>query len=125
MVLFFLSPCLWSGARGTRSERSQHPCRRRRTTDPACAALYSLRARFGEDFGRNTASNSLPPLVSKDLPIDFGAREVSGGDRTEHLTPKEYDALKPLVANLEKLLTHRRLLQGVWGRDYGKEPDSL
>src|SRR5213080_4215960 len=26
--------------RGTRSERSQHPCRRRRTTDPACAALY-------------------------------------------------------------------------------------
>ena len=42
-----------------------------------------------------------------------------------HLTPKEYDVLKHLVANQGKPLTHRRLLQAVWGPDYGEETESL
>jgi len=46
-------------------------------------------------------------------------------DRDVHLTPKEYDVLKHLVANQGKPLTHRRLLQAVWGPDYGEETESL
>jgi two-component system KDP operon response regulator KdpE len=42
-----------------------------------------------------------------------------------HLTPKEFDVLKHLVANQGKPLTHRRLLQLAWGPDYGEETDSL
>jgi two-component system KDP operon response regulator KdpE len=64
-------------------------------------------------------------FVSKDLTIDFEARQVSVRDAIVHLTPKEYDVLKHLVANQGKPLTHRRLLQSVWGPDYGDETDNL
>ena len=65
------------------------------------------------------------PFVSKDMTIDFEAREVTVRGRTVHLTPKEYDVLKHLVANQGKPLTHRRLLQSVWGPDYGEETENL
>ena len=63
--------------------------------------------------------------MSKDLTIDFEARQMTVRDRIVHLTPKEYDVLKHLVANQGKPLTHRRLLQSVWGPDYGEETESL
>jgi two-component system KDP operon response regulator KdpE len=50
---------------------------------------------------------------------------VTVRDHDVHLTPKEYDVLKHLVANQGKPLTHRRLLQAVWGPDYGEETESL
>src|SRR6059036_2962893 len=77
--------------------------------------IEELLARIRAALRRNTATDSLPSFVSKDLTIDFESREVSVRDRTVHLTPKEYDVLKHLVANLGKPLTHRRLLQAVWG----------
>jgi two-component system, OmpR family, KDP operon response regulator KdpE len=42
-----------------------------------------------------------------------------------HLTPKEFDVLKHLIANQGKPLTHRRLLQSVWGPEYGEETENL
>jgi two-component system, OmpR family, KDP operon response regulator KdpE len=41
------------------------------------------------------------------------------------LTPKEFDLLRHLVANQGKPLEHRRLLQAVWGPDYGDETEYL
>jgi two-component system KDP operon response regulator KdpE len=35
-----------------------------------------------------------------------------------HLTPTEYDLLYELTRNAGKVLTHRELLQRVWGADY-------
>ena len=46
-------------------------------------------------------------------------------DHDVHLTHKEYEVLRHLVANQGKPLTHRRLLQAVWGPDYGEETESL
>lgn len=74
---------------------------------------------------RRYAPGDLPSLVSKDLTIDFEARFVSVRERDVHLTPKEFDVLRHLVANQGKPLTHRRLLQAVWGPDYGEETESL
>jgi two-component system KDP operon response regulator KdpE len=60
-----------------------------------------------------------------ELAIDFERRHVSvRGERT-HLTPKEFGILRLLVANLGKPVTHRRLLQVVWGPDYGNESECL
>jgi two-component system KDP operon response regulator KdpE len=42
-----------------------------------------------------------------------------------HLAPKEFEVLKQLIANQGKPLTHRRLLQAVWGPDYGEETENL
>ena len=87
--------------------------------------IEELLARIRAALRRNIAGDALPPFVSKDLSIDFDARRVTVRNREVHLTPKEYDVLKHLVANQGKPLTHRRLLQAVWGPDYGEETESL
>ena len=87
--------------------------------------IEELLARIRAALRRYAPDDALPPFVSKDLRIDFEARQVTAGGRDVHLTPKEYDVLKHLVANQGKPLTHRRLLQAVWGPDYGEETESL
>ena len=87
--------------------------------------IEELLARIRAALRRYAAGDALPPFVSKDLSIDFEARRVTVRDREVHLTPKEYDVLKHLVANQGKPLTHRRLLQAVWGPDYGDQVDYL
>jgi two-component system KDP operon response regulator KdpE len=84
-----------------------------------------LLARIRAALRRYSPGDALPSFVAKDLTIDFQKREVTAGGKAVHLTPKEYDVLKHLVANQGKPLTHRRLLQAVWGPDYGEETESL
>lgn len=87
--------------------------------------IEELLARIRAALRRYAPSDALPPFVSKNLTIDFATRQVTVRDQIVHLTPKEYDVLKHLVANQGKPLTHRRLLQAVWGPDYGEETESL
>lgn len=87
--------------------------------------IEELLARIRAALRRYAPGDALPPFVSKDLTINFEARQVTVRDHDVHLTPKEYDVLKHLVANQGKPLTHRRLLQAVWGPDYGEETESL
>lgn len=87
--------------------------------------IEELLARIRAALRRYSPGDTLPPFVSKDVAIDFESRQVTVRGRTVHLTPKEYDVLKHLVANQGKPLTHRRLLQSVWGPDYGEETENL
>jgi two-component system, OmpR family, KDP operon response regulator KdpE len=64
-------------------------------------------------------------FVSADLVVDFERRTVSAKGHTVRLTPKEFELLRLLVTNQGKTLTHRWLLQTVWGPDYGEEMESL
>ena len=64
-------------------------------------------------------------LVSKDLSIDFEKRTIVVRGTPVHLTPKEFAVLKDLVAADGRPITHRRLLQSVWGPDFGEETESL
>jgi two-component system KDP operon response regulator KdpE len=57
--------------------------------------------------------------------IDFDTREVTADGRRVRLTPKEFDLLRYLVAHANKVLSHRQLLQAVWGPDYGDQVDYL
>jgi two-component system KDP operon response regulator KdpE len=50
-----------------------------------------------------------------DLEVDLEHRRVSVASREVHLTPTEYDLLKALIAQPNKVLTDRMLLQQVWG----------
>jgi len=62
------------------------------------------------------------PIVLQDRAIDLKSHRIKGpGDREIHLTPKECQVLKHLVANANKLLTHQSLAQSVWKRDAGGE----
>jgi two-component system KDP operon response regulator KdpE len=53
-----------------------------------------------------------------DLTVDLGARRVFVREDEVHLTPLEYRLLTTLVRNSGKVLTHRYLLQEVWGPGY-------
>lgn len=87
--------------------------------------MQELLARIRAALRRVTPLDKLPTFVSKELSVDFEARRVTARGREVHLTPKEFDVLRQLVANQGKPLTHRRLLQIVWGPDYGDEPEYL
>jgi two-component system KDP operon response regulator KdpE len=57
--------------------------------------------------------------------VDFGARRVVSGARSVRLTPKELDVLRYLASHANRAVTHREILQAVWGPDYGDEVDYL
>jgi len=58
--------------------------------------------------------------------IDFDARLVTtqSGARVR-LTPKEFDVLRYLASHPNKVISHRQLLQAVWGPDHGDDVDYL
>jgi two-component system, OmpR family, KDP operon response regulator KdpE len=59
------------------------------------------------------------------LVIDFTARTVENRGVTSHLTPKELDLLRYLTQHPNEAVSHRQLLQAVWGPDYGDQVDYL
>ena len=60
-----------------------------------------------------------------DLEIDLARKLVSRNGERVRLTPTEHALLEVMVANPGKLLTHRWLLQKVWGSGYGEETHYL
>jgi two-component system KDP operon response regulator KdpE len=57
--------------------------------------------------------------------VDFDTREVTSHGRRVRLTPKEFELLRYLVGHANKVISHRELLQAVWGPDYGDQVDYL
>lgn len=60
-----------------------------------------------------------------DLRVDIARHEVSVAGRDVDLTPKEFDFLALLAKHPGKVLTHRVILQEVWGPAYGTETQYL
>jgi two-component system, OmpR family, KDP operon response regulator KdpE len=87
--------------------------------------VQELMARIRAALRRSSPGDATPAFASDDLRIDFEKRVVSVKDRPVRLTPKEFELLRHLVANRGKALGHRRLLQAVWGPDYGEETEYL
>jgi two-component system KDP operon response regulator KdpE len=87
--------------------------------------VQELFARIRAALRRAASAKNLPGFESSQLKIDFERRTVFvRGERT-HLTPKEFELLRLLVTNQGKPLRHRRLLQAIWGPDYGDETEYL
>jgi two-component system KDP operon response regulator KdpE len=87
--------------------------------------IEELLARIRAALRRYAPGDALPPYVSKELTLDFESRQLTVRGEEVHLTPKEFDVLRHLIANQGKPLTHRRILQSVWGPDYGEETENL
>jgi two-component system, OmpR family, KDP operon response regulator KdpE len=60
-----------------------------------------------------------------DLRVDVAHRRVTVADRTVELTPKEFAFLALLARWPGRVLTHRAILQEVWGPGYGTESQYL
>ena len=87
--------------------------------------IEELLARIRAALRRYSAEETVPEFVSKDFTVDFESRKVTSGGQEVHLAPKEFEVLRQLIANSGRPLTHRRLLQAVWGPDYGEETENL
>jgi DNA-binding response OmpR family regulator len=72
-----------------------------------------------------TTSIPRPPLIVGDLKIDFACRRITVCGSEVQLTPTEYDLLAHLATNAGRVLTHRCLLQSVWGPEYNDEKEYL
>lgn len=81
---------------------------------------------------RATLRRSAPPVEPGADIIRFGnieirmaARRVMVDSKEVRLTPKEFDLLRFLISNDDVALPHERILQAVWGPDYGSEVQYL
>jgi len=87
--------------------------------------IQELLARIRAALRRSGAGEGEAIVSSNELSFDFESRRISVRGEAVHLTPKEFELLRQLVTNRGKPISHRRLLQAVWGPDYGEETESL
>jgi two-component system KDP operon response regulator KdpE len=74
---------------------------------------------------RRTAPSGEPVITIGELVVDLAKRSVTVGGKPVHLTPHQFDLIRVFALNEGKLLTHRMLLQEVWGPGYGNESNLL
>lgn len=74
-------------------------------------------------------TGSLPAISSVkhfgELEVDLAGHIIRLRGAEVRLSPTEYALLKQLVTNAGKVLTHRMLLQSIWGPEYGDEAEYL
>ncbi len=72
------------------------------------------------------ATDTTPRRISvPGLEIDFDERRVIVSGKTVRLTPTEFDILRYLIGQANKPVPHRRLLQAIWGPEYGDQIEYL
>jgi two-component system, OmpR family, KDP operon response regulator KdpE len=84
-----------------------------------------LTARLRAVLRRVSDTGTAPAIEVGDLVIDLADRRVRRGEDNIHLTPIEFDVLRVLALNRGRLVTHRQLLQEVWGPSYSDETHYL
>jgi two-component system, OmpR family, response regulator MprA len=88
-------------------------------------APAELLARIRALLRRSESSSSERPLSYADLYLDPVTRETRRGDRSFNLSPKEFDLLAYLLRHPRQVLPRDRILQDVWGYDFGGDGNVL
>ena len=60
-----------------------------------------------------------------DVTVDLARRVVTRGGAEVHLTRLEYDVLRYLLVNVDRVVTHRQLLSQIWGPENAEETQYL
>lgn len=74
---------------------------------------------------RRIPDRTREPLDLGNLYVDFARREVFLANKPLELTRIEYDLLHTLAVNQGQVLTHKQLLEKVWGPEYQAETQYL
>lgn len=84
--------------------------------------MEELRARIQAVLRRKTTELPIPQPEIRigELLIDLVNRLVFVHGQQVHLTPKEYELLRLLATNPNKVMTHQQLLVRVWGEEYAQ-----
>jgi two-component system KDP operon response regulator KdpE len=94
-------------------------------TKPFGAAEMMARVRVAI---RHAARAGEPPAVVQigdDIRVDLARRNITVRGEEVHLTPIEFKLLSLLVRHAGMVLTHRHLLEEVWGPGHGTEMQYL
>ncbi len=85
-------------------------------TKPFGTRELLARIRVALRHAARVAADSLEPVVrAGELEVDLGHRRVTLGGEDVRLTPLEYKLLATLAKHPGRVLTHRMLLEEVWG----------
>ncbi|MGH9823698.1 MAG: response regulator transcription factor [Blastocatellia bacterium] len=79
-------------------------------------AMEELLARMRAVLRRQSATGNAPSSITVgEVTLFPDEHRVTATGKEVRLTPKEFDVLKQLMSNAGKIVTHRKLLQAVWG----------
>lgn len=62
-----------------------------------------------------------PILKIGNFEINFSARSVRISDKLINFTSTEYEIFKLLIENADKVLTHKQILDSIWGNPFSEE----
>jgi two-component system, OmpR family, KDP operon response regulator KdpE len=89
-------------------------------------SVPELLARVEAVKRRKPVTNRPPDVLVLDgVRINFETHQITAPEGEEHLTPKELELLQFMVLHAGQAIPHRRLLQALWGPDYGGEVEYL
>lgn len=60
-----------------------------------------------------------------DLEINYASRTIKKNDKLINLTTTEYSILKLLMSNKDKAMTHKQILESIWGNSFSDETQYL
>ena len=88
--------------------------------------VAELLARVRALLRRTRLAGGEGPLVTfGEIAVDLARRQVTRGGAEIHLTPIEYRLLAMLIANADRVITHRQLLREVWGPSHAEDTHYL
>jgi two-component system KDP operon response regulator KdpE len=90
-------------------------------------SMPELLARIRANLRRVPLSPREGPKVFsfEEIQINLGSRRVLVSGRDVHLRPKEFDVLHYLITNPNVVVPHGKIIQAIWGPDYGDEVEYL
>lgn len=90
-------------------------------------SMTELLARVRAQLRRAQAQNEphSSSLAVGDFLIDTLGHSASLRGEQLHLTPKEFELLEILVANADRVITHKVLLRNIWGESAENQPEYL
>ena len=94
-------------------------------TKPFSAPELMARVRAALRRLPNGPENGPQVIKSGEFEIDLQTRRVRAHGKEIRLTPKEFELLRYLVSHPNIPVPHMKLLQVVWGPDYGEEVEYL
>ena len=94
-------------------------------TKPFSAPELMARVRAALRRLPNGPENGPQVIKAGDFDIDLQTRRVHAHGKEIRLTPKEFELLRYLVSHPNIPVPHMKLLQVVWGPDYGEEVEYL
>ena len=87
--------------------------------------IKAVLRRTESDFNIVKSDNDQSKFMTRDLELNIQGYEVRKKGRTVELTPKEFELLRFMFTNQNKVLTREILLEKIWGYEYTGDTRTL